>query len=199
MKIVLASASPRRRELLRELGIGEMEILPASREEPVEPGTPPEEAVCRLAQSKAAQVSALRPEDLVIGADTLVALDGELLGKPRDAEDAVRMLKRLSGREHQVYTGVCLALGDRRLVEAEMTAVRFRRLDQDEIQAYVATGEPLDKAGAYGVQGIGRLLVEGIRGDYYNTVGLPVCRLYTMLKSLGVDIWKIRGSSPRKW
>ena len=191
MKIVLASASPRRREILSELGL-DIEILPARRDEMVRPGAAPEEAVTALAYGKAAEVSAIRPEALVIGADTLVAMDGELLGKPRERLEAGRMLRALSGREHQVYTGLCLMENGQGETRVEESVVRFRELSDQDIEAYIATGEPMDKAGAYGIQGLGRLLVRGIEGDYYNVVGLPVGLLVDMLSQRGIDIWDLR-------
>ena len=127
------------------------------------------------------------PEDLVIAADTVVAVDGRVLGKPAAPEDAVRTLAALSGREHTVYTGVTVRRGGEEATEHEATAVRFRSLTLEEIRTYVSTGEPMDKAGSYGIQGYGCLLVEGIRGDYFNVVGLPVCRLGRMLARFGVE------------
>ena len=126
-------------------------------------------------------------EDLVIAADTVVAVDGRVLGKPAAPEDAVRTLAALSGREHTVYTGVTVRRGGEEATEHEATAVRFRSLTLEEIRTYVSTGEPMDKAGSYGIQGYGCLLVEGIRGDYFNVVGLPVCRLGRMLARFGVE------------
>ena len=125
--------------------------------------------------------------DLIIAADTVVALDGRILGKPADGPDAFAMLSALSGRRHQVYTGLTVVCGAQRLTEHEVTAVTFRSLSSAEICAYIATGEPMDKAGAYGIQGRGALFVEGIEGDYYNVMGLPVCRLGRILARLGVD------------
>ena len=127
------------------------------------------------------------PGDLVIAADTVVAVDGQVLGKPRDRADALRMLAALSGRAHTVYTGVTLCRDGEVLTQHEATQVRFRTLTTAEMEAYVDTGEPMDKAGAYGIQGYGALLVEGIEGDYSNVVGLPVCRLGRMLARFGVD------------
>lgn len=140
-----------------------------------------------LSQNKCAEVAAAHPDDLIIAADTVVAVNNRVLGKPRSEEDAARMLSALSGRLNMVYTGVTVALGGERVTEYEITSVRFRPLTQADIVRYIATGEPMDKAGAYGIQGYGCVLVEGISGDYYNVMGLPVCRLARMLARFGVD------------
>ena len=187
MKIILASQSPRRRELLERMGITDFEVIPARGEEVIRPGISPDRLVEELSRNKCAEVAAGRPEDLVIAADTVVAVDGRVLGKPRDEEDAARMLTALSGRLHTVYTGVTVALRGETATEHEVTSVRFRPLTQADIIRYIATGEPMDKAGAYGVQGCGCVLVESISGDYYNVMGLPVCRLAKMLARFGVD------------
>lgn len=137
-----------------------------------------------LARRKAKAVAALHPRDTVIGADTVVALGGVIYGKPTDEADAARMLQILAGTEHTVYTGVAVVFPAGERVFSKGTAVRFRPLSGEEIAAYVATGEPMDKAGAYGIQGRGALLVEGIRGDFYNVMGLPVCRLSEILNEI---------------
>ncbi len=190
MSIVLASGSPRRRELLEMmLGQGGFEIAAASAEE--EPsGTAPDETVMSVAEGKARAVAAGRPpEDVVIAADTLVFLDGRRLGKPESEEHAVSMLTSLSGRTHQVYTGVCVMNpGGRTICRAERTDVTFRSFTKEEAETYVKTGEPMDKAGAYGIQGRGSVLVERINGDYFNVVGLPMCLLYGMLKQFGIEL-----------
>ena len=189
MRIILASQSPRRRELLERMGITEFEIRPAAGEERAELGLTPAGLVEALSRQKAAEVVAGAAEDdLVIAADTVVAVDGDILGKPRTQQQAREMLARLSGRAHQVYTGVTLRRGDREETAHECTQVHFRPLTPEEIAAYVATGEPMDKAGAYGIQGLGSLLVEGISGDFYNVMGLPVCRLQAMLARFGVHL-----------
>lgn len=188
MAIILASQSPRRRELLGRMGIEDFQVRPARGEEVMDPALPPERLVEELSRQKAAEVAAgAAGEDLIIAADTVVSVEGRVLGKPRDREDAVKMLAALSGREHTVYTGVTVRRGGESVTEHEATAVRFRPLTREEIRDYVATGEPLDKAGAYGIQGYGCLLVEGISGDYFNVVGLPVCRLGRILARFGVD------------
>lgn len=194
MRIILASASPRRRELLSGLGIGEFEVCPSHFDEGSVTERDPVERVRRIAEGKASSLAGQLPETqrlsepLVIAADTLVYLDGEILGKPRDEDDAFRMLTALSGREHHVATGV--AVTSRGVLESgvEVTAVRFRHLSAEEIRRYIATGEPMDKAGAYGIQRLGGLLVLGITGDYFNVVGLPVCRLGRMLRKFGVEL-----------
>jgi len=189
MDIVLASASPRRRELLRMLGVENLKIIPAKGGEHIEPGWGPAETVRNLSRDKALEVAGgISGEAVIIAADTVVALDGKILGKPRDEKEAVEMLSGLSGRTHEVYTGVTVIKGGDMMTEHERTAVRFREVTGDEIRAYVATGEPMDKAGAYGAQGIGSLFVEGVEGDFYNVVGLPMCRLALMLKKLKVDL-----------
>lgn len=189
MSIILASASPRRRELLENVGVKDMKIIPAHGEERVPEGAAPDEAVKAISRAKAAEVAEqCRPGDVIIAADTVVCIDGEILGKPRDAAEAKSMLRRLSGREHEVFTGVTVICSGRELVCAERTAVRFRPLSPGEIDAYVATGEPMDKAGAYGAQGLACLFVEGITGDFFNVMGLPMCRLGRMLSELGVSL-----------
>ncbi len=187
MNIVLASASPRRRELLAMLGVENFKIIPAVGEELVKPELTPAEIVCELSLEKAAEVSRLcEASDLIIAADTIVALDGGIMGKPSSKEDAFRMLSKLSGRAHEVFTGVTVMQGKEAFTEYERTSVRFRELTEREIFAYIETGEPMDKAGAYGAQGIGSLFVEGIEGDFFNVMGLPLCRLSKMLEKLGV-------------
>ena len=183
-KIVLASGSPRRRELMHQMGIDDFEILPAKGEENAPEALTPAQLVEQLALQKAREVAALRPDCAVIGADTVVALGDEVLGKPESEARAKEMLRALSGRHHQVYTGVAVLAGGEEYTHVECTEVEFRALTDEEIDAYVATGEPLDKAGAYGIQGRACTLIRGIRGDYYNVVGLPVCALHEMLAEL---------------
>ena len=189
MSIILASASPRRRELLELVGVKGLIIRPASSEAPVPRDIAPAEAVKFVSRGKALEVQEQSaPGDVIIAADTVVCLDGDILGKPRGAAEAESMLRRLSGREHEVYTGVTVLRGGGERCEAERTAVRFRPLTEREIKAYVATGEPLDKAGAYGAQGLGCLFVKGIEGDFFNVMGLPMCLLGRMLNDLGVKL-----------
>ena len=188
MAFILASASPRRRELLTGLGL-RFEVRPAQAEEHPAPGLSGAETAIRLSRAKCLEIAASADrEDVIIAADTVVVSEGEILGKPQDASDARRMLRALSGRSHWVYTGVTVSRGGALVSEAEGTQVRFRPLTDPEIDAYIATGEPMDKAGAYGIQGRAALFVEGIDGDYFNVVGLPLCRLGQMLKQLGVDL-----------
>jgi len=182
--VVLASGSPRRRELLGQMGIEDFEVLPAQGEETAPEGLAPDALVARLALQKAREVAALRPEATVIGADTVVALDGQVLGKPSDEEEAREMLSALSGRRHQVYTGMAVLSGGQAFTHVECTQVEFRPLTEEEIAAYVATGESMDKAGAYGIQGRACVFIRGIQGDYYNVVGLPVCALHELLAQL---------------
>ncbi|MDR2687342.1 MAG: Maf family protein [Oscillospiraceae bacterium] len=182
MTYILASASPRRKELLALAGIP-FEVHAPHVEERVDPAWDAAGAARALARQKAAAVAGDFPGACVIAADTVVEAGGVLLGKPEDAADAARMLRLLSGREHRVVTGVCLRLGGGERVFSRETLVRFYPLGEEEIAAYVRSGEPMDKAGAYGIQGRGALLVEGVTGDYFNVVGLPVAALARELKS----------------
>lgn len=187
--IVLASKSPRRRDLLEQVGLKSVRVIPASGEEKVDEELPPARLVGVLSKKKALEVAKkVDDDDIVIAADTVVVFDGVVMGKPKDDTDAFAMLATLSGNVHTVYTGVTVACGDELLTAVEETEVKFRELSSDEIEAYIRTGEPEDKAGAYGIQGAGALLVERVEGDYYNVVGLPLCRLSSMLKQLGVDL-----------
>ena len=188
-QLVLASASPRRSELMHMLGFTDVIVHPAKGEEHPPKGASPEETVKALSRAKAEEVaSALEKDALVIAADTIVCLDGEILGKPHSEEEAFTMLSRLSGRDHLVYTGVTVLDGDGELCEAECSKVHFRDLSETEISRYIETGEPMDKAGAYGAQGKGALFVRAIEGDFFNVMGLPICRLGQMLKKKGVPI-----------
>ena len=188
MDIILASGSPRRRELLEQIGIKNYRIVSPDVDERVEGRPAPAELVEVLSRRKAQAVGErVGDAALVIAADTVVALEGTILGKPHSREEAAAMLAALSGKEHQVYTGLTVLRGRESVTEHEHTAVCFRALSEGEIADYVATGEPLDKAGAYGIQGVGALLVTGIRGDYFNVMGLPVCRLGRVLRQFGVD------------
>ena len=176
MKLVLASKSPRRSEILRNAGI-DFTVRVADADETIPEGTKPEDAVVFLAAKKALAVE--RAEDeIILGADTVVVLDDMILGKPKDKDDAFNMIKRLSGRVHSVFTGVC-AIGDGiSLTFAEETKVEFYPLSEKEINDYVNTDEPYDKAGAYGIQGLASKFIRGIEGDYFNVVGLPVSSVY---------------------
>ncbi len=188
--IVLASASPRRRELLENMGIHDFTVRPSRREEPYDGTLEPGAAVERIALMKGWDAARSSGDgDIVIAADTLVFLDGRPLGKPADGENAKSMLRALSGREHQVITGVAVIAGGTPRVTHVTTRVRFRALSDDEIDWYAATGEPMDKAGAYGIQGLGGMLVEGIEGDYFNVVGLPVAALAGLLREAGYNVF----------
>ena len=191
MGLVLASTSPRRRELLSMIGAKFELESPRVDESAFASITAPDQLVMRLAEAKAQEVAGRRPDDVVIGADTVVVLDGEILGKPKDREEARLMLRRLSGRTHQVWTGIAVVhrASGRAEVAAERTDVTFRELSQDEIERYVRLGEGLDKAGGYAVQGVGALFVERLVGCYFNVVGLPLSRLHSMLAKLGVRLW----------
>jgi septum formation protein len=180
--IVLASQSPRRAELLRNAGIT-FRVQPAHIPEEIMPHESPSDYVQRLARDKARTVHAqLDGNEIVLGADTTVVIDGGVLEKPADHDDARRMLRKLSGRTHEVLTGVCVKGKDFEDVQVETTEVRFAQLSEQEIEEYVASGEPMDKAGAYGIQGMASRFSERIEGDYFNIVGLPVPRVYRMLK-----------------
>ena len=180
MRVILASQSPRRRELLGLFPFS-FEIQVADIDEAMDPAKAPFDEVARVSRLKAQAISR-QPEDVVIAADTIVVCQGQVLGKPHDEEDAFRMLRLLSGKDHQVMTGMCVLHGDRCAVCTEVTDIHFRPLSDREIRAYIATGEPMDKAGAYGIQGGAALFAEKMVGDYYNVMGLPVCRLGQILR-----------------
>ncbi|MGQ9653514.1 MAG: Maf family protein [Thermodesulfobacteriota bacterium] len=183
---ILASSSPRRQEMLRLLGLSFQVVLSSIEEGPLE-GEGPEEYVLRLCRAKAEEVGSRHPDHWVIGADTVVVLDGVILGKPRDREEACDILEMLQGRSHEVYTGLCvLRMRDGRCsAEAVRTEVLFRGLTRREVEWYVRTGEVLDKAGAYGIQGVAGALIRRIQGSYSNVVGLPLAELVDMLRALG--------------
>lgn len=192
MKLILASGSPRRKELFSEMGI-RYKSFPSEFDESTVKITDPGQGVCDLALGKARTAQKAwgaknREPFVVLGADTLVVLDGQPMGKPKDEEDAFRMLKSLSGREHSVYTGVAILDGDQTETFYSKTDVYFYDLSDEEIRAYIATGEPMDKAGGYGIQGLGRLLVKKIDGDYYTVVGLPVAEVYRALRRHGISM-----------
>lgn len=182
--IVLASASPRRAELLRAAGFP-IEVVPAEVDEAPLPGEAPDAYVSRVARDKASAVACRKSGSLILGADTAVVLDGEILGKPADAEDARRMLQRLSGQTHDVYTGVTLLLDGREFSAVQRTRVRFLPITVDEIAWYLDSGEPHDKAGAYAIQGLASRFVDRVEGSCSNVVGLPVATVYQLLKEAG--------------
>lgn len=189
LEIILASNSPRRRELLSNAGIAFVSD-PADVDESRRPDEQPEMYAVRLALDKARATASRHTGGLVVGADTIVVVDGEVLGKPESEADAVRMLTMLSGRAHEVITGVAVvdASGGRSITAAETTRVRMRKLDPGLIEAYVKSGEPMDKAGGYGIQGRASLFVESVEGCYFNVVGLPMARLGVMLEEMGVPL-----------
>ena len=186
--IVLASGSPRRQELLQRIGITDFDIRVPETEESYPEGLSPRQVVEYISREKAEAAAKLcTPAEIVITADTMVFLDEARLGKPADEADALRMLTSLQGRHHTVCTGITVRQGGRSLTESESTEVYFRPATEAELRGYIATGEPMDKAGAYGIQGMGALLVEKINGDFFNVMGLPVLRLSRMLSRFGVS------------
>ncbi len=185
LRVILASQSPRRRELLALVGI-DHEVLPADIDEDVRPGEQAVPYTERLAREKAAVIAAKHPDAYVIAADTTVVVDGDILGKPGDAAEARAMLRRLSGRSHVVCTGIAVARGARIESAVEQVGVTFRALSDAEIAAYVETGEPMDKAGAYGIQGWGATIVERVDGDYFSVMGLGLRRVGALFERHGV-------------
>ncbi len=187
--IILASASPRRQELLANLGL-EFEVKVSEVDETLDENMPAAQQVEKLAERKASVVAAQSTIGLVIGADTLVVLGGKPLGKPADREEAVQMLKSLQGRSHEVFTGLAVidAATGQSVVTHQATAVRFKPLSSEQIQRYVDTDEPMDKAGAYAVQGKASIFIDSIRGCYFNVVGLPIAKLADALRMFGVEI-----------
>ena len=185
MRLILASQSPRRKDLLQLLRVP-FQVCPADIDEGMDPTLPPQQEVARVSKLKA-EATACEPGDVVIAADTIVVLQSKVLGKPVDKADAVAMLQALSGRDHQVMTGMTVLRDGKSITHTEITDVHFRPLSETEILRYVETGEPMDKAGSYGIQGFAAPFVEGIRGDYYNVMGLPVCRLLEMLRQIAPE------------
>jgi septum formation protein len=185
-RVVLASSSPRRRDLLDLVGIAH-EVRPANLDESRRPRETPRRYAERLAREKATAIAKSDAGLITIGADTIVVVDRKILGKPVDTADAARMLGLLSGREHMVITAVAVAHGKELRSAVEQVRVKFRRISEEEIEAYIATGEPMDKAGAYGIQGFGATIVERVEGDYFAVMGLPLVRLVSLLSELGVN------------
>jgi len=186
-RLILASRSPRRYELLKQMGL-DFEVIPSRvEEENLVQNESPRDHVLRLSDAKALDVGRQYPNDWVIGADTIVTINGMILGKPKTGEEALDMLGRLSGQEHHVLSSIAVRhlSKEKAQREAVQTAVKMRTLSQDEMGWYIGTGEPFDKAGAYGIQGIGSFMIESIRGSYTNVVGLPLCELIQMLTKLG--------------
>lgn len=186
MQLILASQSPRRRELLGLTGL-DFVVRAADIDETMDPAKGPYDEVAAVSRRKALAVPR-QQEDVVVAADTIVVCGSTILGKPKDEADALRMLRMLSGRDHQVMTGMTVLKGAECITVTEVTDIHFRELTEGEIRAYVASGDPMDKAGAYGIQGAAGLFVRGIEGDYYNVMGLPICRLTVILRSLGLKI-----------
>lgn len=188
MEIILASASPRRRELLAQMGV-RFTVRTVPHDETMDPHADPADEVARVSIGKAEAVLPLcGADDVIIAADTIVVCQGEVMGKPRSEADACSMLRRLSGREHQVLTGLTVCSGGLRDTVTVKTALKMRPLSDAEIRAYIATGDPMDKAGAYGIQGLAAMFVAELRGDYYNVMGLPVCTLALLLRKHGVPL-----------
>lgn len=183
--VLLASASPRRRELLTLIGIPH-EVRPADIDESYLDGETPHAHAERLAREKALAIAAAEPDAVTIGSDTIVVIAGKVLGKPRDRDHARTMLRQLSGRSHEVMTGIAVHYRERTVSAVETVRVTFRKLADDEIDAYIATGEPMDKAGAYGIQGYGATIVSKVNGDYFAVMGLPLNRMARQLESLGL-------------
>ena len=192
-KIILASSSPRRKELLEKIGL-KFEVEPGDCEEIVDTDLEPHEMVRKLSREKAEAVARKHRNVVVIAADTVVLIDGKILGKPKNPAEAKKMLRALSGKSHAVITGFTIIDTAKRriLSKAVETKVYIRGLTSSEIDAYVNSGEPLDKAGGYGIQGLGSVIVEKIEGDYFNVVGLPLSALSESLKEFGVDVWENR-------
>lgn len=188
MNLILASASPRRQELLRIFGCP-FTVRAADIDETMDPDKAPFDEVARVSRQKA-QAIAAGQDDVIIAADTIVVCCGKVLGKPRDAEDARRMLSLLSGRDHQVMTGCTVMRGSQAVTFTEVTDLHFRPLLPQEIRRYILTGEPMDKAGAYGIQGGAALFCQRMEGDYYNVMGLPLCRLGQVLRDMAPEIWE---------
>lgn len=192
-RIILASSSPRRAELLRQIGIS-FDVMPSDKEEPAPSGQAPEEFVVKTAILKGEYIRRKLIKDsydlnkIVVAADTVVCIDGEVLGKPRNVRDASNMLRRYSSREVQVYTAIFVAKSDFSTTGYEMTKVRFSKLSESDIKSYVSSGEPLDKAGSFGIQGLGAQYIESIEGCYYNVVGLPLALLRRLISELGFDV-----------
>jgi len=190
MQLILASQSPRRKELMGLFRIP-FSVQAADIDETMDPALPPYDEVARVSRLKA-EATPHKDDDVVIAADTIVVCNGSVLGKPKDEADAFRMLKLLSNKDHQVMTGLAVLRGSHTTVCTEVTDVHFRALTDREILAYIRTGEPMDKAGSYGIQGGAALFVERLAGDYYNVMGLPVCRLAQILKSLAPELMEER-------
>ena len=185
--IILASKSPRRKQLLSMMGL-EFTVQAADVDETMDKSQPPEHEVAAVSARKAEKIAHEHPDDIIISADTIVVIDGKILGKPKDEADAAEMLRLLSGRTHTVFTGLTIFAGGETKTRVVGTEVTFRLLSDTEIAAYIRTGEPMDKAGSYGIQGYGSMFVSHLNGDYFCVMGLPVCTLGEMLREAGVEI-----------
>lgn len=183
-RLILASSSPRRQDILNQL-VTSFEIISSNVDESVDKNLPPEEIVMALAKRKASSIANTHQDAFIIGADTIVVFENQILGKPADSDEAKQMLTTLSGNTHSVYTGTCIINGRNEQIFFEKTDVTFWELAEEEIDRYIRTGEPLDKAGSYGIQGYGATLVKSIYGDFYSVVGLPIAKLYQTLKEMG--------------
>lgn len=191
--LILASQSPRRHELLRQMGL-QFTVKVADIDETMDPSKPPEEQVAEVSARKAAAIAAAScAEDVIIAADTIVVVDNTILGKPHSPEEAKAMLRMLSGRTHRVMTGVTVQQGEKALRHTEITEIRFRELTETEISTYVASGDPMDKAGSYGIQNAAAVFVDRMHGDYFNVMGLPLCALTLLLRRFGVAVLGEKG------
>lgn len=191
--LILASQSPRRQQLLQQMGLT-FTVKVADIDETMDKSRPPKEQVAEVSARKAAAIAAIsQRDDVIIAADTIVVVDDVILGKPTSPDDAVRMLKMLSGRSHSVMTGVTVRCGEKSVSHTEITQIRFRDLTDTEIEAYVASGDPMDKAGSYGIQNGAAVFVCGMDGDYFNVMGLPLCSLTLLLRQFGVAVLGEKG------
>lgn len=190
-KIILASTSPRRHGLAQDMGL-EFEIAPSDYEEDMTLGLTPDKLVMELSNGKASDVARKFKDEIIIGADTIVVFEGKKLGKPKSKEDAFKMLKSFSGKWQEVYSGVTMidCKTGKKVQDYEVSKVKFRKLNDDEIKRYIETGESMDKAGAYGIQGLSSIFIEKVEGCYQNILGFPVYNIYKNLKKLGVDIFE---------
>ena len=191
--LILASQSPRRRQLMEQIGLS-FTVKIADIDETMDPSKPPEAQVAEVSARKAAAIAETsRPEDVIIAADTIVVVDDTILGKPHSKEDAKAMLNLLSGHSHRVMTGVTVCRGEESVSHTEITEIRFRALSDAEIDAYVESGDPMDKAGSYGIQNAAAIFVSGMHGDYFNVMGLPLCSLTQLLRRFGVEVLGEKG------
>ena len=198
-KIILASTSPRRHELAKVMGL-DFEVVPSTYEEDMTMKMSKGELVKTLAEGKASDVAEKHKQGIIIGIDTIISFNGKVLGKPKNKKQAFERLKSYSGKKLKVYSGICLinTSTNKKIKDFEVTNVKFRKLTDDEIRKYIATGEPLDKAGAFGIQGLSSIFIEKIDGCYFNVVGFPIYNIYKNLKKLGADIFQYERWKPKK-